>query len=100
MSVAEPDLAPSRRALVMRGLSTLSGPVIGLLVFANLVSRFLLFVTAWTATADENMRTTVAPPAPAMLRPRVSVERGPGVGAVAGAFGAGAILGWLGRRRG
>jgi membrane protein len=76
------------------------GPVIGLLVFANLVSRFLLFVTAWTATADENMRTTVAPPAPAMLRPRVSVERGPGVGAVAGAFGAGAILGWLGRRRG
>ncbi|MBP2322698.1 membrane protein [Kibdelosporangium banguiense] len=28
------------------------GPVIGLLVFANLVARFLLFVTAWTATAN------------------------------------------------
>ncbi|MET0134250.1 MAG: YhjD/YihY/BrkB family envelope integrity protein, partial [Kibdelosporangium sp.] len=28
------------------------GPIIGLLVFANLVARFLLFVTAWTATAN------------------------------------------------
>ncbi|MFC0114857.1 inner membrane protein YhjD [Kibdelosporangium aridum] len=28
------------------------GPVIGLLVFANLVARFLLFITAWTATAN------------------------------------------------
>jgi membrane protein len=27
------------------------GPIIGLLVFANLVARFLLFITAWTATA-------------------------------------------------
>jgi len=33
----------------------LFGPIIGLLVFANLVSRFLLFVTAWTATARENI---------------------------------------------
>ncbi|MET0234617.1 MAG: inner membrane protein YhjD [Kibdelosporangium sp.] len=29
----------------------LFGPIIGLLVFANLVARFLLLVTAWTATA-------------------------------------------------
>jgi membrane protein len=29
----------------------LFGPIIGLLVFANLVARFLLMVTAWTATA-------------------------------------------------
>jgi membrane protein len=75
------------------------GPVIGLLVFANLVSRFLLFVTAWTATAKENTRAEVAPPPPATIRPRVSVQRGPGAGAVAGAFSAGAILGWLGRRQ-
>lgn len=27
------------------------GPVIGLLVFTNLIARFLLFATAWTATA-------------------------------------------------
>jgi membrane protein len=75
------------------------GPVIGLLVFANLVSRFLLFVTAWTATAKENTRAEVAPPPPATIRPRVSVQRGPGAGAVAGAFSAGAILGWLGRHQ-
>jgi ribose transport system permease protein len=36
MSVAEPGLAPSRRALVMRGLSTLSGPVIGLMAVLGL----------------------------------------------------------------
>lgn len=32
----------------------LFGPVIGLMVFAYFVSRFLLFVTAWAATAGEN----------------------------------------------
>ncbi|HWD06624.1 MAG TPA: inner membrane protein YhjD [Amycolatopsis sp.] len=75
------------------------GPIIGLLVFANLVSRFLLLVTAWTATARENQRTVVRPPAPVLLRPNVTVRRGPGFGTAAGAFGAGALLAWLGRRR-
>ena len=75
------------------------GPIIGLLVFANLVSRFLLFVTAWTATARENVVTVVEPPPPAVIRPVVQVRRGPGAGSVAGAFGVGAVLGWLGRRR-
>ncbi|MFD9887924.1 YhjD/YihY/BrkB family envelope integrity protein [Amycolatopsis sp. NPDC059027] len=79
--------------------AALLGPVIGLLVFANLVSRFLLFVTAWTATARENQRKVVQPPPPVVLEQRVVVEPGPGLGAVAGAFGVGAILGWLGRRR-
>ncbi|MGH3796165.1 MAG: inner membrane protein YhjD [Pseudonocardiaceae bacterium] len=32
------------------------GPVIGLMVFAYFVSRFLLFITAWAATAVENRR--------------------------------------------
>ncbi|GAB3579407.1 inner membrane protein YhjD [Amycolatopsis endophytica] len=77
----------------------LFGPIIGLLVFANLVSRFLLFVTAWTATARENIVDRVAPPPPAVIRPTVEVRRGPGAGAVAGAFSAGAVLAWLGRRR-
>ncbi|GAA3539175.1 inner membrane protein YhjD [Amycolatopsis ultiminotia] len=76
------------------------GPVIGLLVFANLVSRFLLMVTAWTATARENQRRVVRPPAPVLLEPRVTVQRGFGVGAAAGVFSAGALLGWLGRRKG
>ncbi|WP_103353006.1 inner membrane protein YhjD [Amycolatopsis sp. CA-128772] len=77
----------------------LFGPVIGLLVFANLVSRFLLLVTAWTATAKENQRKVVAPPPPVRLEQSVTVQRGPGFGAVAGAFSAGALLAWLGGRR-
>ncbi|MEC3981240.1 YhjD/YihY/BrkB family envelope integrity protein [Amycolatopsis sp. H20-H5] len=75
------------------------GPVIGLLVFANLVSRFLLFVTAWTATAKENLKTVIEPPAPVVIRPSITVERGFGLGATAGAFSAGALLAWLGVRR-
>jgi membrane protein len=77
----------------------LFGPVIGLLVFANLVSRFLLLVTAWTATAKENEHKVVEPPAPVRLEQRVTVQRGAGLGAVAGAFSAGALLAWLGRRK-
>lgn len=79
--------------------AALFGPVIGLLVFANLVSRFLLFVTAWTATARENQRTVIQPPPPVRLEQHVTVQRGLGLGAAAGAFGAGALLGWLGRRK-
>ncbi len=78
---------------------TLFGPVIGLLVFANLVSRFLLFVTAWTATAKENMKKVVQPPQPVAIHPRVTVRQGPGLGTVSGAFATGALLGWLGRRK-
>jgi membrane protein len=79
--------------------AALFGPVIGLLVFANLVSRFLLLVTAWTATAKENQHEVVAPPPPVRLEQQVTVQRGPGFGTVAGAFGAGALLAWLGRRK-
>ncbi|OQO91177.1 inner membrane protein YhjD [Saccharomonospora piscinae] len=87
-------------ASVMSSPSTaLFGPIIGLLVFANLVARFLLFVTAWTATARENVSDTVAPPAPAVVRPTVELRRGGGTGFAAGAFGVGALLGWLSRRR-
>lgn len=75
----------------------LFGPIIGLLVFANLVARFLLFVTAWTATATENLTRTVEPPPPTVVRPLVEVRRGRGV--AAGAFGVGALLGWLSKRR-
>ena len=92
-------------------LSTLSGPagavfgpVIGLLVFAFLVSRFLLFITAWAATARENERRVVAPPeAGAVIRPAVTVHSGPDGRTATGLVGAGAVmglgLGWLIRRR-
>jgi membrane protein len=91
-------------ALYLGGISdkpsfAVFGPVLGLLIFANLVSRFLLFVTAWTATAAENTRRTVAPPPPVVIRPLVQVQRAPNAGAMAGAFGVGALLAWLGRSR-
>lgn len=76
----------------------LFGPIIGLLVFANLVSRFVLFVTAWTATARENVVHEVEPPPPAVIRPTVRVTRGAGPGVVLAALGVGALLGR--RRRG
>lgn len=40
----------------------LFGPVIGLMVFAYFVSRFLLFITAWAATAQENLSSTSPAP--------------------------------------
>jgi membrane protein len=78
----------------------LFGPIIGLLLFANFVSRFLLFITAWTATARENVVEPPEPPPPAVIRPRMVVQKGPTVGSAAGLVGAGALLGLLwGRRR-
>jgi membrane protein len=79
----------------------LFGPIIGLLVFANLVSRFLLFVTAWTATARENLRPRVPePPPPAVIRPVLTVRRGPTARDAAMLVGTGTVLGLLlGRRR-
>lgn len=84
------------------------GPVLGLLVFVYLVSRFLLFLAAWAATAKENAqrnRAGDAPPAPppAMIRPNITVRGGPGRGTTAGLIGAGTVIGAglvaLGRRR-
>ena len=78
----------------------LFGPIIGLLVFANLVSRFLLFITAWTATAKENLRAAAPePPPPAVIRPVMEVRSGPRARDAAGLLGAGALLGLLWRRR-
>jgi len=53
----------------------LFGPVIGLLVFSNLVARFVLMVTAWTATATES--EVSGPSAP---RHRAPAEQQPEAG--------------------
>jgi membrane protein len=78
------------------------GSIIGLLVFANLVSRFLLLVTAWTATARENLiiRPPAAPP-PAVIQPVMVTRTGFGPAAAAGLLAAGTLTGWAltGRRR-
>jgi membrane protein len=78
------------------------GPIIGLLVFANLVARYLLFITAWTATAKENVRAAAPePPPPAVIRPVIEVHSGPRMRDAAGLLGAGALVGllWRGRNR-
>ncbi|MCG8918960.1 YihY/virulence factor BrkB family protein [Actinokineospora sp. PR83] len=81
-------------------LGALVGPIVGLLVFANLVSRFLLFITAWTATAKENVvPEPIQPPAPAVIRPVVEVAGRPKTGQALGLVGVGAGLALLWRRR-
>lgn len=72
------------------------GPVIGLLLFANLVARFLLFMTAWTATARENVLPKhVGPPPPAEIRPVIRVSRAPSPREAVGLAGIGALFGLL-----
>lgn len=80
------------------------GPVLGLMVFAYITARMILFATAWAATARENLEALpVEPPPAAQITPRVQVREGIGpVGAVgAAAVGALGALGLsrLSRRR-
>jgi membrane protein len=80
------------------------GSVLGLLVFAYITARLILFATAWAATSSENLlEAPVAPPDAAIIAPRVLGSEGIGVrGAlVAGAAGALGALGlsWLARKR-
>ena len=76
------------------------GSIIGLLVFANLVSRFLLLATAWTATARENLVTKPVPaPPPAVIRPIVRPREGLGPVGAAGLLAVGTVTGLLWRRR-
>jgi membrane protein len=77
------------------------GAFLGLLVFVFFVSRFVLFVTAWAATARENEQEEVVPvPGPAVIRSEVTVRSGPTGGVAAGLLGAGVVTGLLlGRRR-
>lgn len=75
------------------------GPFLGLLVFAFFASRFLLFVTAWAATAPENEQQAPPPvPGPAIIRSEVTVRSGPDGRTAAGLVGAGVLTGVLGLR--
>ncbi len=73
------------------------GSALGVLLFVYLVSRLVLFVTAWAATARENRKydvpDPVPAPAPAVIRPEVVVRRGPDVPTAAGLVGVGAVIG-------
>ncbi len=75
------------------------GPVLGLLVFAYITARLVLFATSWAATSTENLvEEPVAPPDAAIISPRVVRSEGIGVRAafVVGALG---VLGGLGLSR-
>lgn len=74
------------------------GGILGLLVFIFFTSRFLLFVTAWAASADEDDYDPRELPAPAVIRPQMAVHEGPGPLAAVGLVGAGMLTGALGLR--
>jgi membrane protein len=79
------------------------GPLLGLMVFAYITARLLLFATAWAATSTENLfAAPVEPPEPAVITTRVQLGEGLRVrqaltAVVAGAVGALGIS-WLVRR--
>jgi membrane protein len=53
------------------------GPVLGLMVFAYITARLLLFATAWAATSQRNPPAApVQPPEPVTITPRVQVTEG------------------------
>jgi membrane protein len=53
------------------------GPVLGLMVFAYITARLLLFATAWAATSTENLvAAPVEAPEPAVIAPRVQLNDG------------------------
>ncbi|MCB0950908.1 MAG: inner membrane protein YhjD [Mycobacterium sp.] len=71
------------------------GPVLGLMVFAYITARLILFATAWAATTPENMGEDVVPaPGPAVIKNRVITRPGLGPLQAAAAAGVG-VLGAL-----
>jgi membrane protein len=65
------------RSVVNSPAGAIFGPVLGLMVFAYITARLVLFATAWAATAPENLRAApVDPPGPAIINPRVHVDGG------------------------
>ena len=80
------------RAVVTGPAGATFGPVLGLMVFAYITSRLILFATAWAATSTENLvEEPVEPPAPAQITPRVQFREGLGVGGALAAMAAGAL---------
>lgn len=88
------------RSVVTGPAGATFGPVLGLMVFAYITSRLILFATAWAATTPENMgEEMVPPPEPAVIRNRIVTR--PGVGplqvaaaAAVGALGALSVTRW------
>jgi membrane protein len=80
------------------------GPVLGLMVFAYVTARLILFATAWAATSRDNLvAAPVGPPDAASITTRVQVREGLGVRGALTAAAVGALgalgLSRLSRRR-
>jgi len=81
------------------------GPVLGLMVFAYVTARLILFATAWAATSAAVLALTpVEPPPPAQITPRLQVDEGLSgrqalAAAAAGALGALGLSRWARRKR-
>ncbi|MEO3760685.1 inner membrane protein YhjD [Mycobacterium sp. B14F4] len=87
------------RAVVTGPAGATFGPVLGLMVFAYITARLILFATAWAATSTEILEAApVPPPGSAQITPRVQVREGVGMPAALAAAAAGA-LGALGLSR-
>ena len=72
------------------------GPILGLMVFAYITARLILFATTWAATSVQTMaEAPVGAPNPAQIITRVQVREGLGLGGalVAAAVGAVGALG-------
>lgn len=75
------------------------GPVLGLMVFAYITARLILFSTAWAATAADTMALApVAPPGPAAIVTRYREREGVDANSVAVGAAVG-LLGGLGLSR-
>ncbi|MGV9824448.1 YhjD/YihY/BrkB family envelope integrity protein [Gordonia sp. NPDC003429] len=84
------------------------GPILGVMVFAYLASRIILYASAWCATDPINEPYQVVDPdeaeqpAPVVVRPSYEVNPVPRAGAVAAALAVGAAIsaatGWVLRR--
>jgi membrane protein len=73
------------------------GSIIGLLFFISLVSRLLVFITAWTATARDAPRKLAAPPPSVVLRQVTLPAGSPAAPAAAGVLAG--VLGTLAFQR-
>jgi membrane protein len=70
------------------------GPVLGLMVFAYITARLVLFATAWAATTVGNERPeSIPPPGPALISVRAGMDEGLSSRQAAAAMVVGAIGG-------
>jgi membrane protein len=80
------------RSVVTGPAGATFGPVLGLMVFAYITSRLMLFATAWAATSRDNLEAApVDPPHAAQITPRVEYREGLGVRGAMAAAALGAV---------